>query len=152
MSSSPIVILPASSRSGLQAAKVLLQQNVHVRAAARDVSKLKELKSLGAEVVEADLEKPDTVKAALQGAKALFFVNPPGYSGHDVGAQAEKNAKVLVEALENSTIKRVVYLSSVGAELSDRVGFIKAIHIVEEALKSLSSKIEFVALRAAYFV
>lgn len=150
--SSSFVILPASSRTGSQAARVLLEQGFAVRVAARNSSKLESLKSLGAETVEADLEKPETIKVALEKANALFFINPPIYDGSDMFAGSEARAKALVEALKTSSIKRVVLLSSFGGEQSEGTGNIRTVHILEEALKVLAPKIELVFLRCPFFV
>lgn len=152
MSSSPIVVFPATARSGSQAGKLLLQSGQKVRAVARNPSKASELKSLGAEVVEGDLSKPETIKLALKDAKALFFINPPDFSGADVFKQAEKTAETLKAALEGSEIKRVVLLSSIGAELKTGTGNISTVYTLEQALKGFSDKIEIIFLRAASFM
>jgi len=150
-SSSPIVVLTASSRTGTQAVKTLLESGSNVRAAARNMTKLESLKSLGAETVEADLSQPETIKAALKEGKVLFFINPPVYSGADMFEEATRVAKVLAEALKGSDIKRVVLLSSIGAEQSEGTGNIGTTHILEGALKGFSN-LEIVLLRCAYFV
>lgn len=146
---SPIVVLPASSRTGAQVVKKLLESGHQVRAAARVPSKLNELQALGAEVVVGDLSKPETIHSALENSGALFFVTP---DGSDPIRDAERNAQVLTGALEGSKIERVVFLSSIGAEQTEETGSILTLHIVEEALKKFSSKVEIVILRCPWFV
>lgn len=151
-SPSPVVIFPASSRSGAQAANLLLSQGLKVRAVARNLSKLESLKALGAEIVQADLSQPESIKSALQDAQALYFVNPTPYDGSDMFKEAQRVAQHLTEALEDSSVKRVVLLSSIGAEQPTGTGNIRTVYIIEEALKKLSSKMEIVFLRAGAFV
>ena len=116
-SSSPVVIFPASSRSGAQAANLLLSQGLKVRAVPRNLSKLESLKALGAEIVQADPSQPESIKSALQDAQALYFVNPTPYDGSDMFKEAQRVAQLLMEALEDSSVKRVVHVPVPSCEL-----------------------------------
>lgn len=142
------LILPASSPSGLEAAKALLQAGHPVRAAARDVSKLSALS--GAKTVQADLHKPETIKAALQGVDSVFFINPTNWGPVSSFEEAEKIGATIRQALKESQVKRVVFLSSIGAEKESGTGTVVTLHTIEELLKDLPQEVVF--LRASLFL
>lgn len=73
-----IAVTGATGNQGGSVAKLLLKypEEYKVRAITRDAnsSSSKALASLGAEIVEADLTKPETLKAAVDGCWGVFGV------------------------------------------------------------------------------
>ncbi|KAF2132455.1 NmrA-domain-containing protein [Dothidotthia symphoricarpi CBS 119687] len=81
MSKQTIVVFGATGKQGGSVVKSLLQDpksasKFHVKAVTRDVSKdsAKSLEALGAEVVSADLDKPETLSSVIKGAYGVFSV------------------------------------------------------------------------------
>ncbi|XP_039592672.1 nmrA-like family domain-containing protein 1 isoform X1 [Polypterus senegalus] len=72
-----VVVFGATGAQGGSVAKALLSDgSFHVRAVTRNPRKraARELARLGAEVVKADLERPESLRLALDGASAIFLV------------------------------------------------------------------------------
>jgi uncharacterized protein YbjT (DUF2867 family) len=81
MSKQTIVVFGATGKQGGSVVKSLLKDpktasKFHVKAVTRDTSKdsAKALTSLGAEVVSADLNKPETLSPIIRGAYGVFLV------------------------------------------------------------------------------
>src|SRR5437762_10566670 len=74
-----------------------------VRALTRNPDKHREL---AAEVVEADLDKPETLKAAFEGAHGVFLVTNFWAYG---GADELKQATAAVRAAKNSGVKHFIW-------------------------------------------
>ncbi|XP_064616574.1 nmrA-like family domain-containing protein 1 [Liolophura sinensis] len=80
-----------------------------VRAVTRNVNsdKAQKLKARGAEVVAANVDEPDSVKAALKGAYGCFVVT--NYWDHFDAARETKQGKDAVDAAKEVGIKHFVY-------------------------------------------
>lgn len=93
--------------TGQQGGGVLRSLQAHgqfkVRALTRNPDKHRELAE---EVVEADLDKPETLKAALEGAHGVFLVT--NFYG---GADELKQATAAVRAAKNSGVKHFIWSS-----------------------------------------
>ncbi|KAL4921316.1 nmrA family transcriptional regulator [Aspergillus aurantiobrunneus] len=81
MSQNTIIVFGATGIQGGSVAKAILTDpatahQFHVRAVTRDPSKAAAvgLADLGAEIIQADMEDKDSLRAALQGADAVFLV------------------------------------------------------------------------------
>ena len=73
-----------------------------VRALSRDPSKHRELAD---EVTEADLNRPETLAAALEGAYGVFLVTPSSLEGTD----ERKQGAAAVQAARDAGVKHVVW-------------------------------------------
>ncbi len=73
-----------------------------VRALSRDPSKHRELAD---EVVEADLNRPETLKAAFEGAYGVFLVT----NFREKGADELKQATAAVRAAKNAGVKHFIW-------------------------------------------
>ena len=77
----PILITGAAGgpqgSTGRQVAKLLLQQEIPVRAFVHKIdARSDELRQKGAEIVEGDLLNPASVQAAMKGVKRAYFTFP----------------------------------------------------------------------------
>ncbi|TDL23042.1 NAD(P)-binding protein [Rickenella mellea] len=108
-----IVVTGATGSQGGSVVKFLVQDgSFHVRAITRNTSsaKAKELATKGVEVVQADLNNPDTVVAAFKGAYGVFGVTnyfEPGEG--DPGDREFQHGKVLVDAAKATGVKLFVW-------------------------------------------
>src|SRR3972149_3017079 len=84
--------------------------------------KLKQEQARGAKVAQGDLGDAASVKKAIQGADALFFLCPPSFAVPDYRAYYVEIAKKGAAAVKANKIKHTVLLSSVGAHLSKGTG------------------------------
>jgi uncharacterized protein YbjT (DUF2867 family) len=144
------VIAGATGHTGTVVANTLLAQHVPVRVIVRSAEKGEAWKKKGAEVAVADLTDTAAVKTALAGATGAFFLVPPNFAATDLAANARKHINALKGALEGSSVKHVVFLSSVGAQQPAGTGPVATLYIAERELGSLA--VPFTFLRAGYFM
>lgn len=112
----PIAVTGATGKQGGAVARRLLERGHGVRALTRSPDKpaARTLAEKGAEVVQADLEDPASLNAALRGAAALFSVQ----DFLEAGVEAELRQGInLTEAAAASGIEHIVYT---GASTTDR--------------------------------
>lgn len=147
----PIVVLGASGRVGSVVAHQLLQANVGVRAVARHADKLKELAEQGVELWPGSLLDQAFLNRAFAGAKAAFVLTPGDTLSPDLHDEQRQYNEHIVEAIRSAGLTHVVFLSSWGAELSDRKGTIYGCYLMETLLNSLPS-LNVVHLRAVWFM
>jgi uncharacterized protein YbjT (DUF2867 family) len=107
-----IAIFGATGAQGGGLARAILRDNnseFAVRAVTRDPSadKAKELAKMGAEVVAADIDKPETIKAALEGAYGAYFVT--FYWAHMSPEKEVAEAKTMAEAAKAAGLKHVIW-------------------------------------------
>ena len=74
----------------------------NVRALSRDPSKHREL---AADVIEADLNRPETLKAAFEGAHGVFLVT----NFREKGAAESKQATAAVRAAKEAGVKHFIW-------------------------------------------
>ena len=87
-----------------------------MRALARDRSRASELEEAGAEVVEADVLRPETLGPALEGVGlAYYLVHSMGRGGSgDFSERDRQAAKNFGEAARDAGVERLVYLGGLG--------------------------------------
>jgi uncharacterized protein YbjT (DUF2867 family) len=103
-----IVVTGATGTTGKLVVRELLKRTgVRVRAAVRSVEKARALFS-GADLVTMDYTRPETVRAAVEGADALFLLTPGG------SGQIEQTW-VTTQAARAAGIRRIVKLGSLAA-------------------------------------
>lgn len=130
----------------------LLKRGYEVRALGRDEKKLHHLELKGAIPIQLDLDDSKALAEAFQDAYAVFVLIPPDYDQDDVGAYQDRIGEAIVQAIEQSGVKRVVNLSSVGAHLPDGTGFIKGLYRQEQRLNALEDLWMLIHLRPDYFM
>ena len=105
---------------------------------------------LGATVITTDLEVTDSVIAATKGVDALFWVNPPKPTVNDYRAYYKSLARNAADAAKKNGIKKIVFLSSIGAHIGKGVGPINGLFDSEQILKDAAPSVTF--LRPTYFM
>jgi uncharacterized protein YbjT (DUF2867 family) len=81
-----------------------------------------------------DQRDPDYVAEATAGVDAVFWVHPDDWSLPDPNADADHAGEGLAAAMRRNRIPRVVFLSSVGAEIRHGAGFLDGLASIEERL------------------
>lgn len=144
------IVSGATGNTGSVVAKTLLKKGLPVRVIVRSQEKGVEFAKLGAEVAVADLQNVEALSEVLQDGKVLYLMNPPAYQAEDQFAEAEKNIKSFQTAIENSSLEKIVVLSSIGSQLSSGTGNILTTYKLEQALGSLDIPVTFI--RAGSFM
>ncbi|RPI29334.1 MAG: NAD-dependent epimerase/dehydratase family protein [Acidobacteria bacterium] len=145
------VIAGASGNTGRVAAEVLLTRGRKVTVLGRQVNRLLPLVGKGAEALEVNLQDTPRLTEALRGAKAAYLLIPPNLAAADFIDYSRKTADSLARAVSESGIRYVVFLSSMGAQLPDGTGPIKALHYAEEQLRKIEN-LNLLAVRAGFFM
>jgi uncharacterized protein YbjT (DUF2867 family) len=69
-----IAVFGATGQTGSEVTRQLAARGVPTRALVRDRQKARVLEGLGVDIVQADLEQPETLEPALRGAERAYFV------------------------------------------------------------------------------
>ncbi|CAM1508620.1 Fc.00g054680.m01.CDS01 [Cosmosporella sp. VM-42] len=153
-----ITIAPASTKTGEAVVRALLPMApmtdppVHINGLYRSLSKAPPEFTSRPDFTAflSDLSKP--VHAGFAGAEAVLAITPPAFDGRDVAAHAELVSKNVRDAIEeHGSVKRLVLLSSMGAEYDHGVGEIKTNHIAETIFAATKVP-EIIVVRCAYFM
>lgn len=100
-----ILVTGATGNVGSQVVQQLIAAGITPRVAVRSLKKADTLKQAGAEPVEMDLDKPETVQPAFEGVDNVFLVSP-------FVPNMVQLAAILVEAAKKANLKQVVRLSA----------------------------------------
>jgi uncharacterized protein YbjT (DUF2867 family) len=144
------IVTGATGNTGSVVAKTLLDKGLPVRVVVRSEEKGKHWREQGAEVAIANLQDADVLTKALAGGKVLYLMNPPNEQAESAFEETEKNIAAANTAIENSSLEKLVVLSSEGAQHASGTGLILTNHRFEEAFKNARIPTTFV--RAAYFM
>lgn len=112
--------------------------------------KQKDIDAIGAIAAIGSLEDIDFLVATFTGADAVYAMVPPGYAEPDQLAYYQRIGSNYAQAIQQSGVKRVVYLSSYGAHLAKGTGLILGSHYTEGMLNELSD-VAITHLRPGYF-
>lgn len=144
------IITGATGQTGSAVAKALLEKGLPVRVIVRSKEKGEIWEDSGAEVAIADLQDTDALTKAFAGGKVLYLMNPPNYLSEDMFAETRKNITALQTAIADSSLEKLVALSSVGAHLSSGTGNILTLHLLEKSFENSDIPVTF--LRAPNFM
>ena len=132
-----ITVMGATGNTGRKIAETLLKAGEKVRALGRSESKLAGLKSSGAEVLTGDVTDDAFLTKAFRGAHAVYTLLPTDRRSPDYRAEQDREGEAIAKAIRDSSVRYVVALSSIGADLSEGTGLIAGLHAQEERLKRL---------------
>jgi uncharacterized protein YbjT (DUF2867 family) len=134
---------------GGEVARNLLAAHQNVRGVVRDVSKCKEWAERGCGLVSADINNAAELAAAFKGVDGAFVLVPPNFDPSPDFNEARTLAATLSSAFVAARLRKVVYLSTIGAQAT-RSNLLTQHTIIEQALRKLPVAITF--LRPAWFM
>jgi NAD(P)H dehydrogenase (quinone) len=145
------VITGITGKVGGVLARTLLAANQPVRAVVRDADKGGVWAAQGCELALALAEMQDeaSLTAAFEGAEAAFVLPPPNFDPEPGFPEARAIATATRNALVNSNISKVVYLSTIGAQAA-KENLLTQHTIFEEIFRTLPIPVTF--LRPAWFM
>lgn len=144
-----LVINTPNGNIGRVAAHKLLDAGHELTVISRNPDKVKDLTDRGATAVQGSIEHAGALAEAFAGADAVFWLTPPNYQP-EFRAWAAATARRAADAAEVAGVKRVVVLSSVGAQHPAGAGPVSAIHDVEQVFLERFSDV--VVLRPSFFM
>jgi uncharacterized protein YbjT (DUF2867 family) len=132
----------------------LVQKGHEVTVISSKSDKQNEIETLGATAAIGSLEDVDFLANTFTGADAVYSMIPPNnYFDHnlDLIDYYRKLGRNYAQAIQQSGVKRVVNLSSIGAHLDKGNGILTGAHNVEQILNTLSPEISIVHMRPTSF-
>ena len=144
------VVTGVTGHTGSVVAQALLDREQSVKVIVRTAKQGESWKQKGAEVAVCSLEDARSFAKALEGATGAYLLVPPNYqTAHHVEDRRNLIDAVAV-AVAQSRLPHVVFLSSIGAQLSDATGPIRVLHYGERRLAEVVRNLTIV--RAPYFM
>ncbi len=142
-----ILVAGATGYIGGLLAHSLLDQGEQVRCTARNPADARRLAERGAEIVGADVLRPDTLAAALEGVDvAHYLIHSMGRGGDaDFAERDRRAARNFGSAASEAGLERIVYLGGLGDTETSK--HLRSRH--ETALVLQDSGVPVVYLRAA---
>lgn len=145
------VITGASGNTGFRIAEALLSAGKSVTVVGRHADKLAPLVAKGATAAIGDLEDVAFLSRTLAGAKALYALIPPNFASPDFRAYQHRVADAFAEAIQDTGLKHVVVLSSIGAHLPEGNGVVQGLYYFEQKLSQIEG-LNALYLRAGFFM
>lgn len=135
------VIFGASGKVGRATVAALRKDGHAVRAVVRDSAQHDALRSLGCEVVRADLDDEISVQRVLEGAHSVQLLCPVAHRGSDPEAAMRHTLTTTARALRSHAHLHVVALSDYGAELTADSGITMLFHELEAAYRDAAPRL-----------
>lgn len=132
----------------------LVEQGHAVTVISSQPAKQKEIEALGARAAIGSLEDVDFLTSTFKGADAVYCMVPPNNYFDptvDLIAYYRRLGHNYAQAIEQSGVKRVVNLSTIGAHLDKGNGILLGAHHVQNILNKLPSDISITHLRPTSF-
>jgi NAD(P)H dehydrogenase (quinone) len=143
-------VIGITGKTGGTAAKALLAHGHKVRGVVRNMAKAIEWRERGAEIVAAELSDKEQMALALEGSEGVYIMLPTYFEAQDMFAENTRDLASLKHAVMAAGVRKVVFLSSIGAERETGTGAIFKLHEMEETFSSLP--ISTAAIRAGWFM
>jgi len=144
------VVLGASGHIGDALVTELLKRGQEVLALTHDPSKIAGFHNRGVEAMVVDVHDVDGLRAAFRRGNRAYLLNPPAPISADTDREERASAKAILQALEGTSLEKVVLQSTYGAQPGDRIGDLSVLFEFEQGLRSQSTPVS--VLRAAYYM
>jgi len=131
-------------------AEILVAKGHEVKIISSNADRTEEIKLLGAIPLIGSVSDTGFLKNAFSGADAIYTMVPPNFAAPKFRAYIKGIGENYAVAIKESGVKKVVNLSSVGADLPDGTGPIAGLHDVENIFAELNG-VDVKHLRAGYF-
>jgi len=144
-----VAVTGITGKVGSRVARGLLAQGQTVRAVVRSQAKGNEWAALGCEVFVANIDDTTAMTEAFRGVDGVFLMTPPNYDPEPGFPDTQRNAAALRAAIEASRPAKVVFLSTVGAQVTEP-NLLNNSGMTEAMLRTVQAPVAF--LRAAWFM
>src|ERR1700760_310136 len=131
-------------------AKQLIAAGHQVTIISSKADKTAEIEALGATAAIGLVSDAAFLTKAFTGADVVYTMVPPNYGATDYRKYVGDTAKTYAEAIQKASTKRVVNLSSIGADLDGGTGQISGNHDAEIILNELEN-VSVKHIRAPFF-
>jgi uncharacterized protein YbjT (DUF2867 family) len=153
-----IIVTGSLGYVGKPLTEELIKKGHSVTVISSNSEKQKDIEALGAKAAIGTMEDVDFLTETFTGADAVYCMLAPGgnfsdpdNSVNNVIVLADKIINNYVQAIEQSGVKRVVYLSSVGAHMNKDNGLLIIHHNAENMLRQLPPDVAITFMRPVGF-
>jgi uncharacterized protein YbjT (DUF2867 family) len=108
------------------------------------------IENLGATAAVGSISDADFLTKTFKGSEAIFTMVPPSLGATNMIENIANAGKAYVKAIQAANVKRVVMLSSVGADSDEGTGPIQGVHHIEQSFKELT-QVNITVLRSGFF-
>ncbi|RZJ68411.1 MAG: NAD-dependent dehydratase [Flavobacterium sp.] len=105
----------------------------------RSRDKISEIEKLGAKAAIGNTTDEDFLIKTFTGSDVVYLMIPPDYQAQDMTAYIADSGKRYADAIQESAVKRIVVLSSMGAHLPLGSGPLSALALAEEHYAKLEN-------------
>jgi uncharacterized protein YbjT (DUF2867 family) len=149
-----IAVTTPTGNVGSHVVRMLCQAGVRPRLLLRNPDRLDAEVRDRVELAVGDQRDADYVAESTRGVDAILWVHPDDWSVPDPDADAERTGEGLAAAMRQNRIARVVFQSSIGAELRHGAGFIDGLARIEQRLDAARDETgsALLHLRCGYFM
>jgi uncharacterized protein YbjT (DUF2867 family) len=146
------VVTGATGRTGRAVVDELLRNGREVRALGRSARTLEQLRAAGADTAVAEPTDRSALGRAFRGAEGVYLMIQPNYipDSQDFPAHQARIVEAMVAGLSSAGVRRVVTLSSWGADKESGTGPVVGLHRLEQRVNRLN--VSTTHLRAGYFM
>ena len=145
-----IIVTGSLGHTGKPLATELIQKGHHVTIISSNPKRQNDIEDLGAKAAIGSLEDAEFLARTFDDEDAVYAIVPPNHAAPDSRAFYRKIGNNYANAVRQSGVKRVVHLSSWGADLDEGTGFILGSHDVEGILNELPADVAVTHLRAGF--
>jgi uncharacterized protein YbjT (DUF2867 family) len=146
-----IVITGATGKTGSKIAELLIGKKDKIRVIGRSMERLARFAQMGAETMAGDQSEAQFLTNAFAGADAGYLLIPPKIDAPDIRKYYNALGDAAITAIRKSGIRKIVFLSSLGADKDQGTGPVLGLHDVERKLEIMKNT-DVVFLRAGYFM
>lgn len=146
-----IVILGATGTVGSKISEILLNEGHQVTVMARHTKRLEKFRSMGAEVLTGDVNDVDILIKAFKNADSAFLILPDNPKAENTRAYQRQVTSNYIEAINQSGIKHIVNMSSLGSHMHEGNGMMGGTGEQEVRLNQLEN-VNVMHIRSAYFM
>lgn len=135
---------------GGAAARRLIAEGKQVRTLLRIPEKARAFADQGVEIQQGNLNDPEALARALEGVQGAFLLMQPTMTPHPDFNDAKASLASYTAALAKAPVPRLVALSSMGSEKTEKLGNITATSLMEQAFSNLPIPTAFVRAGSFY--
>lgn len=137
-------------------ANELIHKEHNVTVISSKPERQKEIEALGAQAAIGTMEDAEFLSASFKGADVIYIMETLGPNSFfnknlDVNEAITRIGNIYKQAIQQSGVKRVVHLSSIGAHTDKGVGMLAFHHNVETILKQLPEDVSIKFMRPVGF-
>ncbi|MBD3583684.1 NmrA family NAD(P)-binding protein [Flavobacterium selenitireducens] len=144
-----IVVSAATGHIGSELIKLLVSRNQEVIGLTSKQGHVSQIEKAGAKAAVIDIFDTSKLRGLLNRADKFYLLNPPGDISGNPSQEERQSVQVLIDAVKNGTLKKIVAESTYGAQPGYELGDLDVLYELEKKLGSTSIPHEII--RGAYY-